>query len=337
MNYTLENFISYCDEMQIANEKQSIDMLLTTNPFQKNIVLYHGSSYQDKQSVIKPEGYCAGNRFTRPSMASFWAPTFEYAKLFGLFRLIDKCIGCSANFASDAYHIYVKPSEYSYIEQEIRNKVIWVYMKDLSKDHVTRGHARYIEEFTIDVPVKPDGAQILQFNDFKDLFYSVVIKFPSDNKEDIKSLMIEEMKKMRKMDSRPKNILKLITHYNLNTTLSKVKELKTLAKESYSTHNEFYRVTYNGIGIYEALRNNVTKEEWMNILQSDKITWLPKPPKYASNNRSYFTEKGYKTFKQKTLPLLSKYLDKKNIKMEKVDLNNEIIYEDDYQIVIKTL
>ena len=230
MYKTIESFIEYCDDMMIVNEKRSIDMILTTNPFHKNIVLYHGSSYQDKQNIINPEGYCAGNRFTKPSMASFWAPTFEYAKLFGLFRVIDKCIGCKANFASDVYHIYVKPSEYSYIEKEIQDKVIWVYTKDISKDHVTRGHARYIEEFTIDVPVKPDKAYCLRFEDFKELFYDTVITFPSDDKDVIKKFIKTETDKLLKLDNHPKNLLKLISHYNLTSTLSKVKELKQLAK-----------------------------------------------------------------------------------------------------------
>lgn len=97
---------------------------------------------------------------------------------------------------------------------------------------------------------------------------------------------------------------------------------------------EYYRVTYDGIGIYEALRNNVTRDEWINILKSDRITWLPKPPNYEFNNRSYFTKTGYDTFVKKALPLIKKYLNPKKIKVEQCIIVGDIVYEDKYQIVV---
>ena len=112
---------------------ESLDTFLTTNPFKDYVTLYHGSSYQQKQTVIKPEGICAGNRFSSPHMASFWAPTFEYAELFGLFRIIGKELDYYCGFAGDAKHIFVLPQEYSIIEKEIKNKIIWVYVKNISK------------------------------------------------------------------------------------------------------------------------------------------------------------------------------------------------------------
>lgn len=54
----------------------------------------------------------------------------------------------------------------------------------------------------------------------------------------------------------------------------------------------YYRVTYLGKGIYNELKNNVSKEIWQSFLSSPKINWLQKPPSYAENNKSYFTEKG---------------------------------------------
>lgn len=44
--------------------------------------------------------------------------------------------------------------------------------------------------------------------------------------------------------------------------------------ESYieeSNNNLYYRITYDNVGIYEALRNNISKEEWKSILNSNRI------------------------------------------------------------------
>ena len=104
-----------------------------------------------------------------------------------------------------------------------------------------------------------------------------------------------------------------------------------------SGSESYYRITYEDIGIYEALRNNVTDEEWKSILNSDRIKWLPKPPNYEFNNRSYFTKLGYDTFTKKALPLMKKYLDPKKIKVESFNtLDGDIVYNDEYQVVIAT-
>ncbi len=98
----------------------------------------------------------------------------------------------------------------------------------------------------------------------------------------------------------------------------------------------FYRVTYNGEGIYNALKKSVDMEVWKEILSNKLINWLPKPPSYDLKNKSYFTEKGYKRFEKDTLPLISKYLEKENIKVNIYqDIMKDILYKDDYQIVTK--
>ena len=95
-----------------------------------------------------------------------------------------------------------------------------------------------------------------------------------------------------------------------------------------------YRITYNGEGIYNALKKHVDKDIWMQILSSNHITWLPKPPSYASNNKSYFTQKGYIKFNEETLPLICNYLDKNKINIEEFNKIENIIYSDKYQVVI---
>lgn len=106
----------------------------------------------------------------------------------------------------------------------------------------------------------------------------------------------------------------------------------------------YIRVTYDGIGIYEALRQNLTRGQWIDFLYSNACSWLPKPNKgdgdiYLDSDKckieSYFTEVGYRMFKTKTLPDIVKVLDKKKIKVDKFkekEVKN-IVYCDMYQVV----
>ena len=96
-----------------------------------------------------------------------------------------------------------------------------------------------------------------------------------------------------------------------------------------------YRVTYNNEGVYNELKKAVGKNIWLNILSLKEINWLPKPPAYAANNKSYFTEKGFDRFKKETLPIIYKYLDKENIKIETFEKVENIIYSDEYQVVVE--
>lgn len=105
----------------------------------------------------------------------------------------------------------------------------------------------------------------------------------------------------------------------------------------------YYRVSYNGIGIYDALKKQLwvlcldPKSEWDRIKKSSSFNWLKTPNIYSDNYRSYFTELGFDYFKEKTLPVIYNYLDKENILIEKFvfdDLKLEMVYSDLYQIVI---
>ena len=106
----------------------------------------------------------------------------------------------------------------------------------------------------------------------------------------------------------------------------------------------YYRVSYNGIGIYEALKNEIwkkcklPKEEWDKLKKSKAFKWLETPNIYYENCCSYFTELGYELFIKNTYPMFIKCLDEKNITITKFIFDNtkiNIIYSDEYQIVIK--
>ena len=99
--------------------------------------------------------------------------------------------------------------------------------------------------------------------------------------------------------------------------------------------NKYYRLTYNDIGIYEAVRKSVDVGTWQDILKNPKISWLPKPDIYEKNNKSYFTKKGYDMFKKNVKPIFINYINFDLVKQESIEKLNNIIYEDEYQVIIK--
>ena len=102
-----------------------------------------------------------------------------------------------------------------------------------------------------------------------------------------------------------------------------------------SRSNKFIRITYDGEGIYQAFKENVPFGVWKSFKNSNAANWLPLPPSYEGNYRSYFTTTGYKMFMKRTYPVMIKYLDKSKIKIEEVYLQqSNIIYEDKFQVVI---
>lgn len=113
------------------------------------------------------------------------------------------------------------------------------------------------------------------------------------------------------------------------------KMLENPIHESSSNSSLYYRVTANGIGVYEAYKNAVSEDEWKRFLDSDAAKWLPKPKVkgYQSSYLSFFTQEGFNKFSEKTLPIFKKVL-KDSIMIEKLSLpSNTIVYEDKYQVV----
>lgn len=98
----------------------------------------------------------------------------------------------------------------------------------------------------------------------------------------------------------------------------------------------YYRVTYNGIGIYEAFRQSVPQHVWLRFLKSDKASWLPKPPDYTSGYESYFTKLGFSKFEEMTLPYMSKFLDRKKINIKEYMDIGDIVYQDMFQVIVST-
>lgn len=106
----------------------------------------------------------------------------------------------------------------------------------------------------------------------------------------------------------------------------------------------YYRISYNGIGIYEALKKKIwistsnPKYVWEELKNSIAFTWLKVPNTYSDKSYSYFTELGYDLFLKNTYSIFIKYLDKDKIITEKFifdDSKINIIYQDEHQIVIE--
>lgn len=115
-------------------------------------------------------------------------------------------------------------------------------------------------------------------------------------------------------------------------------ESKELLKSTLNNNEEkilFYRLTYDGEGIYNALKSIISLEAWKELLSSNRFSWLPKPPEYKGNYKSYFTKRGYEEFNKKVLPIISEYLDKNKIYLEKTSKLSSVVYEDEFQVIIK--
>lgn len=98
----------------------------------------------------------------------------------------------------------------------------------------------------------------------------------------------------------------------------------------------YYRVTYKGIGIYEAFKQLVPERVWIQFLKSKYATWLPKPPDYTSGYESYFTKLGFSKFEDVTLPYMSKFLDRKKINIKKigVDFHSYLLFFLNYEYLL---
>ena len=98
---------------------------------------------------------------------------------------------------------------------------------------------------------------------------------------------------------------------------------------------QYYRVSYDDKGVYAALKEKVGWD-WKNVKQDPDINWLPTPTvEYKDEYRSFFTRLGYNTFKAKTMKVIDRYLDPKKIKVKEYnDLEGEVMYRDQYQVVV---
>ena len=98
---------------------------------------------------------------------------------------------------------------------------------------------------------------------------------------------------------------------------------------------KLYRYTTNGEGVFSAgkrlLPEELINEAWENR------KWLPKPSLSEGEYIFYLTQKGKEQYDKTLLNVHKKYLP--NIKLEEIERKNVsgIIYEDEWQVVLKAL
>ena len=197
-----------------------------------------------------------------------------------------------------------------YIVKEHRNKGIGTA---LLKDEISKH-----DKIKLQVAQSNHGAMKL----YKSLGFEIT------DRNDEGKLYIMTLDKKEKPIKENKDLADILQYYDIMTESKKNDE------------TTYWRITYNGIGIYEQLKREMYKinndsSEWNKFKQSKSCNWLPLPPSYCDGNYSYFTKLGYDKFMKDTYPIIIEYLDKDNINIEQCHINTaSIIYEDKYQIVI---
>lgn len=177
--FAIESFISFCDDMQIVEEKLETNILDKT--LAKSMYLYHASYL--KLNTIKPTSLNMGTRLSRKRLSSFWTNSLEHSIMWALDWL-------GVRFDIDVIHdierkkVYFpdvdgrkesdgKDTEFRHISKLITeslvHKPVYVYGAEIPMKHIGRGQVP-IDEYTVDVPVVPDrmieinGENVFSFN-----------------------------------------------------------------------------------------------------------------------------------------------------------------------------
>lgn len=227
---------------------ETVETRLTKPFIGKEITLYHGSS--EKLDVISPispdvinkkksvNGINLGTRFSKPRYSSFWCDNDVFPKIFTFHReVVNRLMEKENN--KEYRDVIVKYFRGDYVKEKfyIRNsdkseflkifKSIKIYIHKVTVDSkiVGRGHHKVNDEYSLDIPVKPDGIYDVDWND-KDI--QNVYNFIDDNKFD--SIDPREMFSS-KYDDRPKrgwNIMYDLVYHDSD----ELKSIKKFIKKS---------------------------------------------------------------------------------------------------------
>lgn len=169
-----------------------------------------------------------------------------------------------------------------------------------------------------------------------------------EDEEELARRIIAAMKKFNITDVKVGKRNRFSKYYHPDNTNESVEDIVAFAINSHPKYTLF-RITANGKGIYEALKSKLSKEDWEKFINNKSINgWLKDPGKeaYDTTNKafkykkieSYFTRDGFKIFKEKVLPEISKYINKKDIKVKTYNRSNlekigNSVYTDKYQVL----
>jgi len=95
---------------------------------------------------------------------------------------------------------------------------------------------------------------------------------------------------------------------------------------------EYYRFITNGVGIYEAIQNEVEINDSRRLNKPDG-SWLPKKGLDYPGAISFWKDFGLKKYFDSGLLNWHKSVIKGNIEVVIIDRPDEVLYEDEYQII----
>ena len=109
--------------------------------------------------------------------------------------------------------------------------------------------------------------------------------------------------------------------------------LAAMVKKNLEKKAEYTRYSSDSTGIYQAMKNSMSDDEWRKFLSDGDVNWLRKPSHYPKGATSWFTEEGDKKFIERVLPMIAKRIRAERIKKETTSDPGSIVYKDDDQIV----
>lgn len=240
------------------NEAPRLETLLTTNPLEKEITVYHGST--EKVNIIYPKSINYGTKLSKERASSFWSPDYDFVRWFAFGKLINK-LGYRTYRGSNGNYL-VRPSDYNDIIKKLKNEKLYIYEKTIPKEYLGIGHSRY-EEYTVDLPVKPDKVYTETYTKFKDLIKSIE-KLDTDDYKNSK--IVKDLKNTK--------LKKSFTLNNINTRTLITKSNKELGNDMMKIYDDLMETNESFIkNFHNELKTQLEEEQdgfFMITPSSDK-------------------------------------------------------------------
>ena len=166
---------------------ETMETFLVNPLLPKQVKLYHGSS--KKLDIIYPISLNIGTRLSTSRMSSFWTIDINLAKLFAIHQVISEKFGnnsCTLKPLVNDDKIWIIKEKEGEILSLLKKTKYYIYDKIIDKKYISRGHNAAIEEYTLDIKIKPDNVTIYTYDDIKSRLYEDVIIYVY-TKEDLLS------------------------------------------------------------------------------------------------------------------------------------------------------
>ncbi len=96
---------------------------------------------------------------------------------------------------------------------------------------------------------------------------------------------------------------------------------------------KFYRVTVDGLGIYEAVDRDCSKDDPRRADKPDG-SWLPKKGVDFPGAISYWSKFGFDRYRESGLMDWHASVVKGEVEVTEISRPSQVLYEDEYQIII---